>query len=131
LPLNSGNDIATAGTEPLRGAAPIMLIGFGTGADEMLQSVRRSYVSAFRASRPIDMSKLALAREYDVAGMNPGATICHWGRSGTLLLSRYLDDHPQIVMLPYRASESIYNYFQEYESLSVWEKLIAYPTYSH
>jgi len=96
----------------------------------MLQSAYRSYSGAYPASRAVDLDKVELAREYDVPGMNRAVTICHWGRSGSLLLSSYLDSHPHIVMLPYSASESIYNFFEEYEFLSIWEKLIAYPAYS-
>ena len=107
-----------------------MPIGFGASADPLLQSAYRSYSGEHQSSRAIDSDKIALAREYDVPGMNRVVTICHWGRSGSLLLSSYLDNHSHIVMLPYSASESIYGFFAEYETLSVWEKLIAYPTYS-
>jgi hypothetical protein len=107
-----------------------MPIGFGANADPMLQSAYRAYSRAYPPSRPADLDKVDLAREYDVPGMNRAVTICHWGRSGSLLLSSYLDNHSQVVMLPYSASESIYNFFEEYGSLSIWEKLVAYPTYS-
>ena len=96
----------------------------------MLHSAYRSYSGEYEASRAADLDKVHLAREYDVPGMNRAVTICHWGRSGSLLLSSYLDNHSHIVMLPYSASESIYGFFEEYEFLSVWEKLVAYPTYS-
>jgi Sulfotransferase family len=107
-----------------------MHIGFGASADPMLQSAYRSYSDEHETTRAVDLDKVELARGYDVPGMNRAVTICHWGRSGSLLLSSYLDNHSHIVMLPYSASESIYNFFEEYESLSVWEKLIAYPAYS-
>ena len=96
----------------------------------MLQSAYRSYSAEHEAGREVDLSMVELAREYDVPGMNRAVSICHWGRSGSLLLSSYLDNHSHIVMLPYSAGESIYNFFEEYQYLSIWEKLIAYPTYS-
>ena len=107
-----------------------MPIGFGASADAMLKSAFRSYGNEYGAGRSCDARKAELARGYDVRGMDRAVTICHWGRSGSLLLSSYLDNHPHIVMLPYAASESIYNFFEEYQPLSVWEKLVAYPTYS-
>lgn len=107
-------------------------IGFGTSADETLRRAYGSYTRECeaRANGASSTDRVELARKYDVAGMDRVATICHWGRSGSLLLASYLDNHPDIVMLPYSAGESIYNFFQEYESLSLWEKLVAYPTYS-
>lgn len=107
-----------------------MPIGFGATHDTMLQSAFRSFRDEYGPSRTRDGGKAELARGYDVPAMHRVVTICHWGRSGSLLLSSYLDNHPHIVMLPYAASESIYNFFQEYESLSIWEKLVAYPAYS-
>jgi hypothetical protein len=116
--------------EQLSGAMPRMPIRFGASADPLLQSAYRSYSGEHEASRAVDLDKVELARQYDVPGMNRAVTICHWGRSGSLLLASYLDNHSHIVMLPYSASESIYNFFEEYAFLSIWEKLIAYPTYS-
>jgi hypothetical protein len=118
------------GFELSPGTGAKLPIGFGVRDDAMLQSAARSYGNEYGAGRHFDARKAKLASGYDVPGMNRAATICHWGRSGSLLLSSYLDHHPHIVMLPYAASESIYNFFEEYESLSVWEKLVAYPTYS-
>jgi hypothetical protein len=62
--------------------------------------------------------------------MDRAVAICHWGRSGSLLLASYLDGHPDVVMLPHGVGESIYPFLLEHGSLSLWEKLIAYPTYS-
>ena len=106
-----------------------MPIGYGASDDELLRSAYRSFRDA-QAERALDIGKVQLAREYDVPGMTRAATICHWGRSGSLLLLSYLDHHPHVAMLPYACSEAIYNFLQEYDSLSIWEKLIAYPTYS-
>jgi Sulfotransferase family len=121
-----------AGNELLQNATSGISIGFGTSADETLRRAYDSYKRECdaRSNGALSPGKVELARQYDVPGMNRVATICHWGRSGSLLLASYLDHHPDIVMLPYSASESIYNFFAEYESLSLWEKLVAYPTYS-
>ena len=75
-------------------------------------------------------AKLALLRDYDPPGMDRAATICHWGRSGSVLLASYFDGHDDIITLPNQTSEYAYPFCREYQSLSLWEKLVAYPAYS-
>lgn len=105
-------------------------IRFGGSADGILQRAYRSYRGEEGAIRALESEKLGLLRHYDVQGMDTAVAMCFWGRSGSFLLASYLDSHDDIVMLPMIASEAIYPFFQEYEPLSVWEKLIAYPEYS-
>jgi Sulfotransferase family len=107
-----------------------MPIGFAVSDDGVLQRAYRSYSEASGAVQTLAAQKVELLRQYDVPGMNRAAAICYWGRSGTLLLASYLDNHPDIVMLPVLTSAPIYPFIEEYESLSIWEKLIAYPEYS-
>jgi Sulfotransferase family len=80
--------------------------------------------------RTIVESKIEHLRHYDVAGMVRVAAICHWGRSGSHLLASYLDGHDNVVMLPATRSSHIYSFFEQYPSLSLWDKLIAYPLFA-
>jgi hypothetical protein len=96
-----------------------MLIGFGASTDENLRCAYRAYTDWYDAARSRAADKLKLLREYDVSRMKRAAAICHWGRSGSLLLASYLDGHPHVVMLPHGNSENIYSLFQENPSLSV------------
>jgi hypothetical protein len=105
-------------------------IRFGGSADAILQGAYRSYGREERAIEALGSEKLDLLRRYDVPGMESAVALCFWGRSGTYLLASFLDGHDDIVLLPMIAGESIYPFFHEYESLSVWEKLVAYPAYS-
>jgi Sulfotransferase family len=103
---------------------------FSASTDEVLRRAYASYVGEHDANKAAPEDKLQAARRYDVPGMTRVATICHWGRSGSLLLASYLDSHPELVVMPFSTSESIYPFFEEYAALSIWEKLIVYPTYS-
>ena len=105
-------------------------IQFVESCDELLHRARASYSEHYEESRTLVAGKRDLLRSYDLAGMNRAVAICHWGRSGSLLLGSFLDGHPDVVMLPDCTSENIYPFFLEYASLPLWEKLIAYPTYS-
>jgi hypothetical protein len=62
--------------------------------------------------------------------MDGAATICHWGRSGSVLLASYFDGDDDVIALPNQTSEYAYPFCGEYASLSIWEKLVAYPAYS-
>ena len=87
----------------------------------------RDHQDAARALLP---AKLALLRGYDAPGIDRAATICHWGRSGSVLLASYFDGHDDVIALPNQTSEYAYPFYREYRSLSIWEKLVAYPAYS-
>ena len=112
-------------------ARPVWIpIGFDSSPDEILQLAARQYREHQDAARSLVPAKLALLRDYDAAGMDRAATICHWGRSGSVLLASYFDGHDDIITLPNQTSEYAYPFCGEYRSLSLWEKLIAYPAYS-
>jgi hypothetical protein len=112
------------------GAGWNMPMGLSSGTDELLLTAARVYGAEQEALPALVAHKLELVRQYDVGGMNRAANICHCGGSGSLLLASYLDGHPDIVMLPMLTGTSIYQFFEAYGSLSVWEKLVAYPEYA-
>lgn len=108
-----------------------MPLDLAKSADEKLQRAYRSYLDGQGAgTRHLVSAKLDILGHYDVPGMKEAAALCCWGRSGSLLLASYLDGHNDIVMMPMIKGEKIYHFFREYEALSVWEKLVAYPTYA-
>jgi Sulfotransferase family len=112
-------------------ARPVWIpIGLDNSPDEILQLAARQYRAHQDAARALVPAKLALLRDYDAPGMDRAATICHWGRSGSVLLASYFDGHDEVITLPNQTSEYAYPFCGEYQSLSLWEKLIAYPAYS-
>jgi hypothetical protein len=112
-------------------ARPVWIpIGFDNSPDEILQLAARQYREHQDAARALVPAKLAVLRDYDAPGMDRAATICHWGRSGSVLLASYFDGHEDIITLPNQTSEYAYPFCDEYQSLSLWEKLVAYPAYS-
>jgi len=113
-----------------RPEATAMSIGFGGGSDPMLQRALCAYRRDTAAAEALSARKIELLRHYEVTEMQEALAICFWGRSGSYLLASYLDGHPDVVSLPMIAGEAIYPFFREFAGLSIWEKLIAYPTFS-
>jgi hypothetical protein len=115
------------------GAIPRIVAGFGASADEVLQLAFKSCNACGAVppgAVPPGADKHELVRQFDIDAMTRAVNICHWGRSGSFLFASYLDYHPEVVMLPMLTSLAIYAFFREYAGLSVWEKLLAYPSYS-
>lgn len=110
-------------------AMPIDLPDAANSSDEVLPRAMAWYLEAQRDSDALIQNKIQLLKHYDVEGMTRVAAICHWGRSGSLLLASYLDGHDHLVMMPVNTSESIYQFWEEYRHLSLWEKLITYPAF--
>jgi hypothetical protein len=104
-------------------------IRFQGDPDKTLQQTLASYRTAAPLTAAHVAGKLQLARGYDVPHMDRAVAILCWGRSGSLLLSSYLDGHDEMLVMPALTSGLVYTYFASYPGLSVWEKLIAYPTY--
>jgi len=104
-------------------------IGFGSSTDPILQRSYCSYLESEGSLEAKRAEKLDVLRDYDVPEIETAVAICFWGRSGSFLLASYLDDHDDILMLPMVTGEAIYPFFHEYEALSLWEKLVVYPTY--
>jgi Sulfotransferase family len=103
-------------------------IRFQGDPDRTLQQTLASYRSAAPLTAAHVAGKLQLARGYDVPHMDRAVAILCWGRSGSLLLSSYLDDHDETLVMPALTSGLVHKFFASYPALSVWEKLIAYPT---
>jgi hypothetical protein len=103
-------------------------IGFVGDPDRMLQQT----LAYYRAAAPLTAThlhdKLQLARGYDVAHMDRAVAVLFWGRSGSLLLTSYLDGHDEALVMPALTSGLVYKFYARYPGLTVWEKLIAYPT---
>lgn len=79
--------------------------------------------------RGVIAEKIEDLRRYDVLAMDRVVAIMCWGRSGSLLLSSYLDGHEDVMLLPELCGWRLYQFFERYQSLSLRDKLIAYPAY--
>jgi hypothetical protein len=127
---------ARPSVSPLSGSLRVLArplpipLGFDDSQDEILRLAARQYREHQDAARALVPAKLALLKDYDAPGMDRAATICHWGRSGSVLLASYFDGHDDVITLPNQTSEYAYPFCREYQSLSIWEKLVAYPVYS-
>jgi hypothetical protein len=98
--------------------------------EEILQRAK----DLFQAERSMDLrgliaEKMEDLRRYDVQAMDRVVAILCWGRSGSLLLSSYLDGHEDVMMLPEICGWRLYEFFERYPSLPLHEKLIAYPAF--
>jgi hypothetical protein len=96
--------------------------------EPMLQHAR----AFFRTEETRDLQSLVARkiediRHFDVAGMGRAVAICNCGISGSMLLASYLDGHDDVIMLPGLRSWRIYQFFERYQSLSLHDKLVAYP----
>ena len=98
--------------------------------EQFAQGVLQHYRDSAADLAALAAGKQALAGLYDVAGIVRIVNICFWGRSGSYLLASYLDDHDDILTMPMVASLSMYTFFDRFAFLSVWDKLLVYPTYS-
>jgi hypothetical protein len=98
--------------------------------DPILRRALAAYRNSESASNALVAEKVRLLAHYDVPGIQNIVALCHWGRSGSILLPSYLDGHEDIIALPNLTGELIYPFCQVYATLSVWDKLIVYPIYS-
>jgi len=104
-------------------------LGFADREDEILRQASRAYTGEQHSLPGLLPKKLEVLGHYDVLGMEDAVAICFWGRSGSWLLQSYLDGHEGLIALPRNATTRIYAFLERFASLSLWEKLIAYPTY--
>jgi hypothetical protein len=97
-------------------------------ADELLEraDVFFSAQRVVAADSPA-LRKLPDIRYFDLAGMQRVASIVAWGSSGSLLLASFLDGHDDVIMLPAYTGCALYGFFDNYRSLSLRDKLLAYP----
>lgn len=70
-------------------------------------------------------------RRYDVQGMNRVASVLMWGRSGSFLLSSYLDGHEDVLMLPESSGYELLEYYEKRRELPLRQKLLGYATLDH
>jgi hypothetical protein len=103
-------------------------------ADSNPEEILARANTLFRAEQSTDLrgviaENIQELRRYDVLAMDRVAAILSWGRSGSLLLSSYLDGHEDVMMLPQICSTRLYDFFERYSPLSLGDKLIAYPTF--
>ena len=99
-----------------------------------LEEIRLRSTALFRAEQSQDLrdviaEKIEDLRHYDVLAMERVVAILSWGRSGSLLLSSYLDGHDDVMMLPQICGTRLYEFFERYPSLPLGDKLIAYPAF--
>jgi Sulfotransferase family len=80
--------------------------------------------------RTLVAGKGALLQHYGAEAMDRVAAILPWGRSGSVLLSSQLDGHDDVLMLPALRSDGIYRFHELYPSLSLRQKLMAYPVFT-
>lgn len=97
-----------------------------------LEEILQRSAAFFRAEQAKDLQgviaeKIEELRHYDVLGMDRVAAILMWGRSGSLLLSSYLDSHEDVLLLPETYGQKLYEFFERHRSLPLRDKLLAYP----
>jgi hypothetical protein len=101
---------------------------WGQAQEPLLQRARAFFRTIeTKDSQSLAASKIEQIRHFDVAGMQKVVAICRWGSSGSLLLASYLDGHDDVIMLPGNLGGGIYPFFECHQSLSLHDKLIAYP----
>jgi hypothetical protein len=98
--------------------------------EEMLLRAR----ALFRTEESQDLrgviaEKIEDLGHYDVLAMDRVAAILMWGRSGSLLLSSYLDGHADVMLLPQSCGQRLYEFFERYQSLPLRDKLIGYAAF--
>ena len=108
---------------PMRGVFP---------AQEQMMQQARALLHAEEAKGlgALVARKTEDMRLFDVAGMERAVAIIACGRSGADLLYSYLDGHEDVLMLPPVLGDRIYQFYERYRSLSLHDKLIAYPVFS-
>jgi Sulfotransferase family len=79
--------------------------------------------------RGVIAEKIDELQHYDIQAMERVVAILAWGRSGSLLLSSYLDGHADVLMLPEISGWKLYEFFERYRSMPWQDKLIAYPAF--
>jgi hypothetical protein len=107
-----------------------LLVAFAQGNDALSKLVHAIFGDCGGAEPALLEAQRELLSGYDVTNISRIATICHWGRSGSVLIASFLDGHDDVLILPNQLSESIYPFLGRYASLTLWQKLLAYPAYS-
>jgi hypothetical protein len=101
---------------------------WGQAQEPLLQRARAFFhAEETQDSQSLAASKIEDIRRFDVAAMQRAVAICNCGSSGSVLLASYLDGHDDVIMLPGHLGCAIYPFFDHYQSLSLRDKLMAYP----
>ena len=74
--------------------------------------------------------KIEAISQFDITGMERVVAIIACGRSGAELVASFFDGHDDVLMLPTLQGDRVYQYFERYKSLTLHDKLIAYPVFS-
>ncbi len=72
-------------------------------------------------------AQAASLRHFEIEAIDKVVAICAAGRSGSVLLASYFDGHEDVILMPNLLSQKIYPFFERYASLSMRDKLIAFP----
>lgn len=98
----------------------------------MLQQVRAFFcIEEGNDLQSLAAGKIEYIRHFNAAEMKRGVAITACGRSGSILLASYLDGHDDVLMLPSGRSVRIYEFFERYPSVSLYDKLIGYAILTH
>lgn len=98
------------------------------------EEIRLRADALFRAEefpnlRSVIAEKIKDLGRYDVLAMQTVVAILMWGRSGSLLLASYLDGHDDVILLPELGGWRLNEFFERFQSLSLRDKLLAYPAF--
>jgi hypothetical protein len=121
--------------DPISDQAPVQIglkvpLCIGISKEPVMRRALQSYDSCNAALVGLLPSKRALLAYFEPAAIEAAVAVCFWGRSGSFLLQSYLDSHEEVVSLPEIAGQSIYAFCDEFPTLSVWDRLVAYPFYA-
>ncbi len=98
------------------------------------EEIRQRAKALFCAEQSADLrgviaEKIEDLRHYDVLAMDRVVAILSWGRSGSLLLSSYLDGHDDVMLLPELCGWRLHEFFERYPALAWRDKLLAYAAF--
>jgi hypothetical protein len=120
-----GTETSSMRFQPLRGPATPAELTFHP-EEIMLRANALFRAERSKNLRGVIAEKIEDLQHYDVLGMERVVAILMWGRSGSLLLSSYLDGHDDVMTLPESRGQRLYEFFERYESVSWRDRLIAY-----
>jgi hypothetical protein len=91
------------------------------------EEIRQRAKALFCAEQSADLrgviaEKIEDLRHYDVLAMDRVVAILSWGRSGSLLLSSYLDGHDDVMLLPELCGWRLHEFFERYPALAWRDK---------
>jgi Sulfotransferase family len=109
------------------GGRPSLSAVFGATPEALLERAYGFYGQAAHAQDANNSKMEEDVRRFDVQHMDNVLAICRWGSSGSLLLLSYFDGHDEAILIPGNLGSGIYPFFDGHRSLSLEQKLLAYP----